>query len=79
MTKTTRRQFQQHVNRQRVKQRTEHEDNTVKGAQKSIDNDKHHEEIDDDQCCVVDSDDSAERVQILFTAYNTMDNLASKE
>ena len=75
MTETRRRQFQQHVNRQRVKKLNQHEDNTVKGAKSFIDNNKHHEGIDEDQCCVVDGDVSAERTQIIFTSHNTMKNL----
>ena len=74
MTETRRRQFQQHVNRQRVKKLTQHEDNTVKGMKNFIDNNKHHEGIDEDQCCVVDGDISAERKQILFTSHNMMKN-----
>ena len=75
MTETTRRQFQQCVNRQRVKQRAQHEGNTTKGAQNFIDNNKHNEEIDEDQCCVMDGDVSAERMQILFTSHNMMKSL----
>ena len=47
--------------------------------QNLIDNNKHHEKIDDDQCCIVDSNASAERTQILLTSFNTMKNLTGKE
>ena len=79
MAKTARRQFQQHANYQRVKQRTQHEGNTIKGAQNFIDGNAHHEGIDDDQCCVVDGDASTERIQILFTSHKMMKNLTGAD
>ena len=79
MTETARRKFQQHVDSQRVKQRAQHEDNTVKGVQTFIKNKIHCEEIDYDQSCVVDGEVSANRMQILFTSLNMMINLIEKE
>ena len=75
MTETTRRQFKQHTNRQRVKQSSQCEDNTAKDVQNFIDNNKYHEGTDDDQCYVVDGDISAERTQILFASHNATKSL----
>ena len=78
MDKTARRQFQQHANRQWVKQRAQHEGITMKGAQTFIKNKKKYEEIYSDKFHVVDGKISASRLKIMLALLNMTSNLIGK-
>ena len=79
VSETTRRKFRQHINRQLIKHRVQHEDNTAKGAQIFAKNKKNYEGTYDNSLCVFDGEVSAKRMQIQLTSLNMIKNLIGKE